>query len=115
VYVADRQQTAQDYLELRAAQIARDAGFSWFAFQTRSTGVRRVVENDLVPVQEARAAPNSTLTNGMVPDSVTTSRTNYYYASAQEVLLTPEQAKANSTALEVAAVLARPNGLSKAP
>lgn len=109
-YSADHQQTAQNYLELRAAQIARDAGFSWFVFQSRSMNVKRAVQSDLVPVQETRGNPNNSLTSGLVPDSVATSKTSYYYASGQLVLLTPDQAKANPGALEVSAVLARPAG-----
>jgi len=105
-------QTAQNRLELRAAQLAQGAGFHYFAFDGRDSTVVKHVESDLnydmVPQHNTTSASRSViLPRDLVPTRDQVSTTSYYYAWGQVALLTDDQARANAKALPVDQVLAR--------
>ena len=117
VYSDNHEAAAQNFLEVRAAQIAKNAGFAYFVFDNRDTNVVTVTENDIRQDEPRHAgialhSPNTV--NDLIPTHHTVAVTKYYYASGHISLLTEAQAKANAQAMPVAEVLARP-GATLAP
>jgi hypothetical protein len=113
-YSDSNPKTAQSNLELRAAQLAQGAGFHYFAFDGRDSTVIKDFENDLnydkVPQHNTAGSGNPSVIQprDLVPTAFQEPPTNYYYAWGKVALLTDDQARANSGALAVAQVLARP-------
>lgn len=117
IYAGDREQLAQAYLERRAAQISRDAGFAYFAFDKRGIEVLKRSENDLVMRPNIRTIRDqgAASVNDYIPETHQGKVTTYYYAWGQVALLSAAQAQGNAGALQVSAVLARPDAGSQAP
>ena len=112
-YADNNAVSANAFLELRAAQIAKGAGFSYFAFDKRGDAVLRQTENDLssdgrVRAHDATGRPFNPMEN--VPTSNGIEITSYFYAVGQISLLTDDQARTNPKALRVNDVLARSGG-----
>ncbi len=82
---ATRREQVEDYLLLRSAETTREAGFAWFAFDTRDT------DWAFDPL-------------GNVETTIPATR---YEAYAEILLLTPEQARADAHALRAGDVIAR--------
>jgi hypothetical protein len=109
IYTDSDKERAQSYLELRAAQIARDAGFPYFEFDNKIAGA--VLRG---AVHFGRKQFDQPLMRGAVqnpidyiyairPDRVF----QYFTAIGQISLLTAEQARGNHRAIEAAPLLAR--------
>lgn len=113
VYAGDNEQLAQAYLEQRAAQLSRDAGFAYFAFDERGVQVFRRRDNELVMRDSVLTGKVGAKVNDFVPDRQVMSTTTYYYAFGQIALLSPAQAQGNADALQVNAVLARPEAAAR--
>jgi hypothetical protein len=118
VYSDNREASAQNFLEVRAAEIAKGAGFAYFAFDDRDTNVVAVSETDINQDEPRHIGLRSSHTPNTVNDLIPTQHpmgaTRYYFASGHVSLLTDAQAKTNAKAMRVADVLARP-GLTLAP
>jgi hypothetical protein len=108
VYVGDHPESAQAYLELRAAQIARDTGFAYFTFSRRGVEVLRRHDYDLVMRERIPVARNGALNpNDLIPDTHEATITVFYYAWGEMALLPPDQGRANAQAFDAGAVLAK--------
>ena len=111
VIYSDRSEAvAQNWLEVRAAQIARQAGFSHVAFDKR--GTVKATLNDIDMQLESRhntGANNTFNPNDSVPTRHSYAATKYVYASAEVSLLNGPQ----PNAVAVADILARPGASSK--
>jgi hypothetical protein len=118
VYSDNRETSAQNFLEVRAAEIAKGAGFPYFAFDDRDTSVVAVSETDIRQDEPRHIGIMSSHTpntvNDLIPTQHALGTTRYYFASGHISLLTDAQAKANAKALAVREVLARP-GVTLAP
>ena len=103
--------SANQFLELRAAQIAKGAGYSYFAFDKRGDTVLRKTsatldrDNTVLHAHDNTGRPFNPMEN--VPGSSGIEITSYFYAVGQISLLTDDQARANPAALKVNDVLAR--------
>lgn len=116
IYTDTDKDRAQNYLPLRAAQVAQTAGFAWFAFDTQGVAIQRKTETqfDLNQLSAPGKGTSSAVPlNNYVPPSNNTTATIYYSAAGRVALLTPEQAKANPKAIEVASVLAKMGSTAK--
>ena len=116
-YSDNREASAQNFLEVRAAQIARKAGFPYFVFDNRGTKIVTVTESDITldePRHIGIGAHTPNNVNDWIPTHHAMAATKYYYASGDISLLTDAQAKANAKAIPVAEILARP-GVTAAP
>ena len=111
IYAGENQNTAETYLVKRAAQVARDAGYTYFAFDSRGVQVLKRAENDLVAPQRVKGPRDmgASNVNDYVPDMRRVSLTVYYYAWGHMALLSPAQAQTNPAALQVSAVLGQGN------
>lgn len=115
-YAGDREESAQNYLEERAAQIAAKAGFAYFSFNKRGVELLRRTDSDLVaPERLRRTDAGIGNVNDFLPDNQRRSITNFYYAWGEIALLSADQAKADPKALQVSAVLARPGAPTAPP
>ena len=109
-----RRETVEDYLLLRAAEVTRDARFSWFVFDTRATEARTTYHSDFAgwPGWGPGWGPGfggywhswAYDPFGRAELTVPTTR---YEAYAEIILLTPDQAKADPHALRADDVIAR--------
>lgn len=118
VYSDNREASAQNFLEVRAAEIAKGEGFPYFAFDDRDTNMVAVSENDInqdeprhIGIMNSHT-PNTV--NDLIPTQHPLGATRYYFASGHISLLTDAQAKVNAKAMAVKEVLARP-GITLAP
>jgi hypothetical protein len=114
---ATRRDTVENFLLLHAAEVTRDAGYSWFAFDSRDTESKTTYHTDF--------AGNAGWGPGWGPrfgwyhrswrydpwdpfwGDATTRPSTRYEAYAEIVLLTPEQARQDPHALQASDVIAR--------
>ena len=104
----------EEYLLLRSAEVAREAGFSWFAFDTRETEAKTTYHSDFAgwPGWGPGWGPGfgwyaHNWDYDLFGRPQTTVAATRYEAYAEIVLLTPEQAKADPHALRVDDVITR--------
>ena len=103
---ATYREMVEEYLLLRSAEVTREAGYSWFAFDTRNTEPRRpttptLPDGGLAPLRGFRQRFDPL---GRVETTIPTTR---YEAYAEVALLTPDQAKREPSALRADDVIAR--------
>jgi hypothetical protein len=107
---ATRREQVEDYLLLRAAETTREAGYAWFAFDTRDTEAKTTYYSQFA------GWPGWGRGFGWYRHSwafdpwggvETTIPTTRYEAYAEIVLLTPEQARSDIHALRAADVVTR--------
>ena len=113
-----RRQTVENFLLLRSAEVTRDAGFAWFVFDDRNTEAKTTYHTDFAGLpgwgpgfgpgfgwywHSWRRDPWDPYWGGGA-EAIPSTR---YEAYAEIILLTPEQAKAESHALNAADVIAR--------
>jgi len=107
---ATRRETVEDYLLLRAAEVTRDAGYSWFVFDNRETETKTSYHTEFAgwPGWSPGFGGywHSWAFDPFGRDAMTVPMTRYE-AYAEIVLLTPEQAKADAHALRADDVIAR--------
>jgi hypothetical protein len=107
---ATLREQVEDYLLLRAAEATHEAGYAWFAFDTRDTEAKTTYYTDFVgwPGWHRRFGwyHHSWAFDplGRVETTIPTTR---YEAYAEIILLTPQQAKGDSHALRADDVIAR--------
>jgi hypothetical protein len=115
---ATSRETVEDYLMLHAAEVTRDAGYSWFVFDNRNTETQTSYHTDFVGWPGWGPGFgwywHSWPYDPLGGQAVTFQRTSYE-AYAEVVLLTPEQAKRESHALNAADVIARLQPSATAP
>ncbi|HEY4942091.1 MAG TPA: hypothetical protein VII56_11755 [Rhizomicrobium sp.] len=105
-----RRPTVENFLLLRAAEVTRDAGYAWFVFDTRNTEAKTTYHTAFAGYPGAFGwywhswpyDPWDPYWAG--GESMPTTR---YEATAEIVLLTPDQAKADPHALQASDVIAR--------
>ena len=107
VYTDKNRARANDFLELRAAEIARDAGFAYFVFDKRGTGAATKFERQFQTQQPDQSVRKGQSANDYIPEAYSGAVTQYFYAGGDISLLTPEQARGNAKAIGVADVLAK--------
>ena len=112
IYTDRDKERAQNYLTLRAAQIAQAAGYSYFAFDKQGTDAVRKTEiqfdQDMITKPQHSRTPSFAIPlNSYIPQNDPTSESIYFSAAGKISLLTPEQARGNPKAIEVAPVLAK--------
>lgn len=108
IYSDKSKKQAEDFLELRAAQIAQNMGFPYFVFDKRGHDNVRYTESQLEQKNMSGAssrAAHSNNVNDMIPDSYPMSVKIYYYAWGNISLLTEDQARDNNQAIQVGQVL----------
>jgi hypothetical protein len=110
VAYADRNQdTADAYLEMRAAEICRDAGFAYFAFEKRGRERFLRTENDLArPEYQRTRGAGIPVLDDLLPDVRPKSMVTTYLAWGEVRLLTAEQAQVRTDAIAVQALLRAP-------
>ena len=107
---ATRRQTVENFLLLRSAEVTRDAGYSWFVFDTRNTEAKTSYHTAFAAYPGAFGWYwHSWAYDPWDPywaggEAMPTTR---YEATAEIVLLTPDQAKADPHALQASDVIAR--------
>jgi hypothetical protein len=106
VYTDNNRARADDFLEFRAAEIARDAGFAYFAFDKRGTGTATKTEHQFEVQQSSQILGRQGFFSN-APKVSTSAVTQYFYAGGEISLLTQDQAKAEPKAIAVSDVLAR--------
>jgi len=118
LYTDSNEARARNNLKLRAAQIARAAGFSYFLLDVKGVAGQRETETQFDMNQISNANPRGNnfavpLNNYMNPNNSQSVKV-YYSAAGRMTLLTPDQAQGNSEALKVDQVLAQgiPNAKS---
>ncbi|MEI9996195.1 MAG: hypothetical protein WDM91_16485 [Rhizomicrobium sp.] len=111
-----RRDVVENYLLLRAAEVTRDAGYGWFAFDNRDTEAKTTYHTDFAgyPGWGPGWGPgfgwyrHSWRYDPWDPFwQNTTFPTTRYEAYAEIVLLTPEQAHQDPHALQASDVIAR--------
>ena len=111
---ATRRETVENFLLLRAAEVTRDAGFAWFAFDDRDTEAKTTYRTMFTGFPDGRPGfgfyRHSWLYDPWDPywrrDTVVVPSTRYQ-AYAEIVLLSPDQAKGDAHALNAADVIGR--------
>ena len=107
---ATRREQVEDYLLLRSAETTREAGFAWFAFDTRDTEAKTIYYSQF------SGWPGWGRGFGWYRHSwafdplgnvETTIPATRYEAYAEILLLTPEQARTDAHALRAGDVIAR--------
>ena len=102
--------TVEDYLLLRAAEVTRDAGYAWFAFDTRDTETRTIYHTDFAG-WPGWGPGFGWYWHSWAFDPIGRQATSYpstrYEAYAEVILLTPEQARNEPHALRASDVIAR--------
>jgi hypothetical protein len=104
----------EDYLLLRSAEVTRNAGFAWFVFDTRSTETKTTYHTDFAGWpgwgpgwgRGFGGYWHSWRYDAFGQDATSIPLTRYE-AYAEIVLLTPDQAKADSHALRADDIIAR--------
>jgi hypothetical protein len=105
VYADKSVAAAQNWMEVRAAQIARQAGFSHIAFDKRGTLSATITDNEMALESRHNTGANNTFNpNDSIPASHSYAHTKYVYASAEVSLLNGPQ----GNAVAVAEILSRP-------
>lgn len=102
--------TVEDYLLLRAAEVTRDAGYSWFVFDTRDTETTTIYHTDFAGWPGWGPGYGwywHSWAFGPYGREATSFASTRYEAYAEIVLLSPEQAKDEPHALKAADVIAR--------
>lgn len=107
VYADNREAAAKANLQLRAAQIAKDAGFPYFIFERQGVNLVKRVENELQPRERPRTIRGQVVPNDYVPETRLVGITLYYFAWGQVALLTETEGKASADALRAADMLAQ--------
>ena len=102
---ATPRQTVENYLLLRSAQVALQAGYDWFVFDTRDTHADRRYFTEFDGGPDWGFHHHFGYWGGW-GYADTYSTTTRYEAYAEIVLLTPSQAKAEPRALEAKDVIA---------
>jgi len=106
-----RRDMVENFLLLRSAEVTRDAGFDWFAFDTRNTEAKTTYHTDFAGYpgwgpgfggywHSWRYDPWDPFWDS------TTRPSTRYEAYAEIILLTPEQAKQDPHALQASDVIA---------
>jgi len=110
VAYADRTGGAADsHLEMRAAEICRDAGFAYFAFDKRGRESFVRSENDLVrPESQRMRAAGIPRWEDVLPDVRPKAMITTYLAWGEVRLLTAEQAQGATQVLRAADILQPP-------
>jgi hypothetical protein len=105
---ATQREQVESYLLLRSAEVTREAGYSWFAFDTRDTEAKTTYYTDFAGWPGwHRGFGWYHHSWAFDPRVETTFPTTRYEAYAEIVLLTPQQAKGDSRALRADDVIAR--------
>lgn len=106
---ATYRETVEDYLLLRSAEVTREAGYSWFAFDTRNTEAKTIYYTDFAgwPGWHRFGGFRHSWAFDRLGRVETTTPTTRYEAYAEVVLLTPDQAKREPRALRADDVIAR--------
>jgi hypothetical protein len=107
VYTDNDRDRADNFLELRAAEIARNAGFAYFVFDKRGTGTAKKTENQFQTEQPDQSVRRGQTANDYIPEAYSGAVSMYFSAAGQISLLTQDQAKAEPKAIAVSDVLAR--------
>ena len=107
-----RREMVENFLLLRAAEVTRDAGYAWFAFDTRDTEAKTTYHTDFDPYPGWGPGfgwyRHSWRYDPWDPYWDNTARpSTRYEAYAEIILLTPEQAKSDPHALQASDVIAR--------
>lgn len=110
----------EDYLLLRAAEATREAGYSWFEFDTRDTQTKTTYHTEFAGWPGWWGPGFGWYWHSWAFDpigDVDTIAITRYEAYAEIVLLTPEQAKSDMHALRADDVIARlgPNAVRPTP
>lgn len=111
---ATRREKVEDYLLLRSAEVTRQAGYSWFSFDTRSTEAKTTYHTDFAgwPGWGHGWGPGfggywHSWPYDPLGGDATEIPTTRYEAYAEIVLLTPVQAKTDPHALRADDVIER--------
>jgi hypothetical protein len=107
-----RRDTVENFLLLRAAEVTRDAGYSWFVFDDRSTEAKTTYYDDFAGFgpwgpgfgRYWHSWRYNPWDRGPGFEAMPTTR---YQAYAEIIVLTPDQAKGDPHALNAADVIAR--------
>ncbi|MGZ5932350.1 MAG: CC0125/CC1285 family lipoprotein [Rhizomicrobium sp.] len=107
---ATLREKVEDYLLLRSAEVTREAGYSWFEFDTRSTEAKTTYQTDFAG-WPGWGPGFGWYWHSWAFDPLgrvsTTVPTTSYEAYAEIILLTPEQAKGDPHSLRAEDVIAR--------
>ncbi|HEY0107822.1 MAG TPA: hypothetical protein VGB91_17195 [Rhizomicrobium sp.] len=111
---ATKRNMVENFLLLRSAEVARDAGFDWFEFDTRNTQAKTTYHTDFADYPGFGPSFgwywHSWAYDPWDPywrSSSTAFPTTQYEAYAEIILLTPDQAKADPHALQASDVITR--------
>jgi hypothetical protein len=106
---ATYREMVEEYLLLRSAEVTREAGYSWFAFDTRNTEAKTTYYTDFAgwPGWHRFGGFRHSWAFDPLGRVETTIPTTRYEAYAEVALLTPEQAKREPRALRADDVIAR--------
>jgi len=116
---ATKRQTVENYLLLRAAEVARQAGYRWFVFDSRDTEAKTTYQSDFAgwPGWRGRGWYRHSWPYDGVSDDARPITT--YEAYAEIVLLSEAQAKNEPRAMQAEDVIAhvspQPSDASKPP
>jgi hypothetical protein len=105
-YTDNREDEAQSFLELRAAEIAQKVGFPYFVFDTRGSTTLEQTNTDIAQNSLSRGSFTKNQNNTM-PEEHPAQVTIYYNAWGEISLLTADQAQGNAKAIQVSQVLAQ--------
>jgi hypothetical protein len=117
---ATAREQVEDYLLLRSAEVTREAGYSWFEFDTRDTEAKTIYHTDFAG-WPGWGPGFGWYWHSWAFDPIdregSTFPTTRYEAYAEIILLTREQAKSDSHALQADDVIARlgPTTIRPAP
>lgn len=106
---ATYRETIEEYLLLRSAEVTREAGYSWFAFDTRNTEAKTTYYTDFAgwPGWHRFGGFRHSWAFDPLGRVETTIPSTRYEAYAEVVLLTPDQARREPRALRADDVIAR--------
>jgi hypothetical protein len=102
-----RRETVEDYLLLRSAEVTLQSGFRYFVFDTRDTEAKTTYQSDFVgwPGWRGRGWYRHSWAFGPPYDAVDSYPITRYQAYAEIVMLTPDQAKDETRALDAREVV----------
>ena len=106
---ATYRETVEQYLLLRSAEVTHEAGYTWFAFDTRNTEAKTTYYSDFAgwPGWHRFGGFRHSWAFDPLGRVQTTIPSTRYEAYAEVVLLTPDQAKREPRALRADDVIAR--------
>lgn len=106
---ATYRETVEQYLLLRSAEVTREAGYAWFAFDTRDTEAKTTYYSDFAgwPGWHRFGGFRHSWAFDPLGRVETTIPSTRYEAYAEVALLTPDQAKREPRALKADDVIAR--------